>query len=260
MLYYYVFTFGRKTDWIKDATPIEVGAAINKNNLLYALHDDTGDNISSDNMYWGELTGLYWIWKNLKFNDDDVLAFAHYNKKLNINNKKINKLLSSGQYKWIVRKPSVMVKHTYPEDIFALKEVLKDYSPKAYEAWNNIYDEYGASVDGHQNCSNCETFITTYKEFENYCTFLFGVLSQVRTKIGDVDRKPYHKRYCAFLGERLLTVYLYMNGNKSIKYVDLVFNENFLKRNLRSICRAMKISKTPIGKLIHEERVSSYEK
>ena len=62
----YISTFGFKCDWIKNGTPIEVGAA-NRNNFIYSLRDDSGENISNDNAYWGELTGLYWIWKNQRF-------------------------------------------------------------------------------------------------------------------------------------------------------------------------------------------------
>lgn len=39
--------------------PLYVGKS-NKNDLKY-LGDDTGDNISSKNAYYCELTGLYWI-------------------------------------------------------------------------------------------------------------------------------------------------------------------------------------------------------
>lgn len=41
--------------------PLQVGRE-EKEDLGY-LCDNTGDNISAENCYYSELTGLYWIWK-----------------------------------------------------------------------------------------------------------------------------------------------------------------------------------------------------
>ena len=66
-----------KTYWMPEDEiylPIQVGCAINSNDLGYA-RDDSGDNISSKNKNYCELTGLYWAWKNL---DADYIGLAHY--------------------------------------------------------------------------------------------------------------------------------------------------------------------------------------
>ena len=49
-------------------TPIHVGRAISKfkNEMADMIGDDTGDNISSKNGEFCELTAIYWAWKNLK--------------------------------------------------------------------------------------------------------------------------------------------------------------------------------------------------
>ncbi|ASQ48103.1 hypothetical protein BCB68_03465 [Leptotrichia sp. oral taxon 498] len=59
-------------------TPIYVGAKINKENLKY-LKDSTGDNISEKNENFCELTGIYWIWKNV---DADFYGMMHYRRYL----------------------------------------------------------------------------------------------------------------------------------------------------------------------------------
>ena len=53
--------------------PVQVGAE-GKEDLGYTS-DNTGDNISSKNANYCELTGLYWAWKNLSC---DYLGLAHY--------------------------------------------------------------------------------------------------------------------------------------------------------------------------------------
>ena len=53
--------------------PIHVGRE-GKEDLGY-LGDNTGDNISSKNANYCELTGLYWAWKNLKC---DYIGLCHY--------------------------------------------------------------------------------------------------------------------------------------------------------------------------------------
>ena len=44
--------------------PIQVGCAISEKRLPFALHDDEGENISSKNKMYCELTAQYWAWKN----------------------------------------------------------------------------------------------------------------------------------------------------------------------------------------------------
>ena len=53
--------------------PIHVGREGKKD--IGFIGDNTGDNISSLNPYYCELTGLYWAWKNL---DCDYLGLVHY--------------------------------------------------------------------------------------------------------------------------------------------------------------------------------------
>ena len=50
----YISTFGQSVIKVDGGVPIEVGAA-NRNNFIYQLHDNAGENISTENEYYGEL-------------------------------------------------------------------------------------------------------------------------------------------------------------------------------------------------------------
>ena len=58
--------------------PIYVGASLSKKKLDY-LRDDTGNNISNKNKNFCELTGIYWMWKNLNM---DFYGMMHYRRYL----------------------------------------------------------------------------------------------------------------------------------------------------------------------------------
>ena len=62
--------------------PVQVGSE-NAKDLGYQK-DDTGENISSKNPYYCELTGLYWAWKNL---DSEYIGLSHYRRYFAQNNR-----------------------------------------------------------------------------------------------------------------------------------------------------------------------------
>ena len=144
MIKLYISTFGQSVDWIKNGIPIEVGAAL-RNTGGKGLADDVGNNISADNAYWGELTGLYWIWKNCRFDKDDIIGFCHYNKKLDITNKEIIRQIKDNNIQWLALSPCAIVKHSYPKDIEVLENILKEYPPQYYLAFEKLYEHNGSS-------------------------------------------------------------------------------------------------------------------
>ena len=230
MVKLYISTFNNDVSWIKKGIPIEVGADI-RDTFRYELRDNTGDNISGENAYFGELTGLYWIWKNEHFEDSDVIGFCHYNKCLDITPEIAGDLIKKNpSVKWICSDTTEILAHDYLSDIKAIEQVLKENYPLYFDAWTRLYDSNGASRDN--NCYPMQLFYTTKYELDRYCEFLFGVLFKVRDYIGEVDRTSYHKRYCAFLGERLLSVYI-------------------LENKCEIVCIKRKTNKKMVRKLMH---------
>lgn len=272
MIRLYVSTFGKPANWIRSATPIEVGAA-NRNlqKETGILYDDTGDSISQENAYFGELTGLYWIWKNIRFDEKDIIGFCHYNKCLDRNNTESSEIHKSfarhsGPY-WIVREPEVMVPHDYPEDIQRMREILETEETGYLQAWDILYDGKGASREGKANCYAGQMFYADQQSFHDYCDFLFRVLFQLRNAVGDCtgteERPAFHKRYCAFLGERLLSVFLLKN-NREYETREVQYNESILLRAARkarkvlSPIRKNHAEPTLLGKRLMQSHQSSY--
>lgn len=203
MIYLYASTFGSIVRNIPNAIPIEVGAINRK--CHYELRDCVGENISSLNPIYGELTGLYWIWKNIEFNSDDIIGFCHFNKYLRTTNSSLAKVINDKT--WGVKNGESLIPHAYISDIKILCEVLLEKDKKLYDTFVSIYNLDGGSKPGIKIYSG-QMFYATKAEFEHYCEFLFNILFEVYNRIGIVERDKYHSRYIAFLAERLLTLYV----------------------------------------------------
>lgn len=214
----YISTFGKKVINLENSIPIEVGAN-NRSNFLYPVHDTTGNNISNENKYYGELTGLYWIWKNESISDEEMIGYCHYNKCLDIKPKKAHKLLiTEKKFDFLVAEKTYITPHGQKDELQAITTILKDYYPDYFNTWNELY----ASDGSGNECNNAQLFITTGKYFKQYCSFLFDVLEKMRKIVGDKLGSPYDTRYCAFMGERLLSVFIRTNhlryGEYDIRY------------------------------------------
>ena len=209
----FVSTYGYRCIKTTDGIPIEVGA-FGRENFVYKLHDDSGCNISKENKYYGELTGLYWVWKNYDKSQIKYIGYSHYNKKLAITRKEIKEYLSTNEDGWIVAKKASVAMHSDKCEWKIFVEVINDMYPEYYDYFKKIYGEYGES----DCCNTLNMYITTVEEFDKYCEFLFDILAEIRRRIGDNEKHKYDQRYCAFFAERILTWYLLVN-KKRIKEV-----------------------------------------
>jgi hypothetical protein len=210
----FISTFGNKVLHVDHGIPIEVGAK-KRNNFLYSLRDDVKNNISNKNEIFGELTGLYWVWKNEKIKPNDIIGFCHYNKALGISSKKIVKLFEKNKEKnlWITLPSTYIRRHDDEIVNKAFLVVLKEKYPQYYNNWFKFFDK---NMEGNGS-RPANMFITTGNEFNKYCNFLFSVCFEAEKLLHDhMIESRNMKRYCAFMGERLLAVYLYTNNNEVI--------------------------------------------
>lgn len=192
-----------------------VGA--NKGHIFGDCFDDEGDNISEKNKYYCELTGLYWIWKNVK---DDYIGIVHYRRYFSRSLKK-TKLLSEEEIKHKLRKYDIIL----PNRVNLFQPVEKQFS-KMYVSDPNIlkliresvfekspeYIKYYDDVMSGWDVYFCNMMICSKELFDNYCEWLFSILFVLECKVDMTMYDNYQKRLFGFVSERLLKVWVEKNN------------------------------------------------
>jgi hypothetical protein len=247
--------------------PIHVGKALAKIDLGIQ-GDDSGDNISVKNKTYCELTGMYWAWKNLK--NVDIIGLCHYRRFFDFhhqcesffsntvfNNDEYDKIDLSIQendlrklnnHSIIVASPihyEVSLYYDYcrchlSDDFLTLKKVIEGQNELRYiDAFNKVMYQ-------NNKLHNCNMFIMTWKVYNDYCKWLFRILSKVESEIDITNYSPVQKRIFGYMGERLLNVFIEANKLKVYEKKVIWFNDNkivrepklkyFIKRIVNSIC------------------------
>lgn len=192
--------------------PLQVGRAIHDD--LGYIGDDSGDNISAKNPYYGELSGVYWVWKNCT--DVQYVGICHYRRYL-IN--EWDKVLTKSEILDILKDHDVIVtkklslnskyydgyaKNHNIYDLLMTEKVIKEKEPLYYENFVRLV---------HSN----ETYfgnimITSKKIFDEYCKWLFGIFFEVEKYVDFSNYDNYHMRVFGFISEFLLFVWLKTNN------------------------------------------------
>lgn len=188
--------------------PLHVGRACGTD--LGYLGDDTGDSISRWNKYYGELTGLYWLWKN--YPDVDYIGVCHY-RRFFLNEKR--ELMSASDYEVALADADILVsnamyadgpyKDYYGQahnvaDLLAAGEVIKELYPEDYPAFCSVIE--GQKYYFGNLC------VTTKPIFDAYCKWLFSIFFELEKRVDVSSYDDYHKRLFGFLSEELLLVYI----------------------------------------------------
>ena len=195
--------------------PLQVGRE-EKEDLGY-LCDNTGDNISAENCYYSELTGLYWIWKNV--HTYKYVGTCHYRRYL-LNEQE--KIFTEAEYLELLKDydlittKRVVLNNSYHygfatnHNNHALDmtgEVIKELYPE-------YYDTFVQLVNGTETYFG-NMIVTSKKWFDTYCEWLFHIFFEVQKRIclenGEDD---YHKRVFGFISEFLLLVWVRVNHLK----------------------------------------------
>ena len=218
MLKVYVSTFNKKCyNLMPYMVPIEVGAA-GRSEFLYDLHDDSGDNISEKNEYYGELTGLYWIWKNSDLQPEDYIGFYHYNKHFDLNESEITSKMKDNDFIVLYNKVEKFISLRHNQRFY--DQVAEEYCPDFYRFFKEAIQP--TDIDNLYT-SGGNMMITTKKNFDEYYSFLFPMLDRLKELTGEDDSSPYYKRYIAFFAEQAFLPYLkyknYRFASAKIKFV-----------------------------------------
>lgn len=171
--------------------------------------DHTGDNISGKNSSYCELTGIYWLWKNVTC---DVIGICHYRR-------------------YFVREDKLLGRD-YIEHMIEEYPILAPRIGCVQET--NIYEQY-ASVHCAADLDACRTviaeqcaeyldaydfamrsaflwignmWITRKDIFDRYCSWLFPILFEVEKRIDTASYDSYQTRVIGFLAERLFRVWM----------------------------------------------------
>ena len=189
-----------------------------KGHIFGDCFDDVGDNISSKNSNYCELTGLYWLWKNCK---DDYIGICHYRRffsksfRYGVIATEEELLCKLSKYDMIVpfiRKLKMSVKEQYCEssgyeqDLYVIREILKEKYP-------DYVPYYDLIINGN-NVYFANMLVTTKEIFDRYCEWLFDILFEAEKRIDISEYNPYQKRIYGFLAERLLIVWIHYNKIK----------------------------------------------
>lgn len=240
-------------------TPIHVGRDLNTSSWLEEnmIGDNTGDNISSKNNRYCELTAQYFAWKNLeKLNNPEYIGFLHYRRLLNFNSLTEYPTNKDGQiefpfvndklYELFGLSEEDLIKEIQQYDVLTVKpfDVQTTRSTNNYKQYadcHNIrdydlaikcliekYPDFKKAIEIYNNSNmayftNC--FVMKISLFKEYAEWLFSILFEIESDI-KFYKDNYQNRVMGFLSERLFGIYLThlkLSGKIKIKELQPVF-------------------------------------
>lgn len=194
--------------------PLQVGAE-GKADLGY-IRDNTGENISSKNPNFCELTGIYWIWKNC---DDDYKGLVHYRRYFGKSNlsSRISDIYSYNELRTMLdknveiilpykerflqnAKDELMISCCTEKIFEQLRQAVLRVHPESIDAFNAFFTQNTCTLFNMMFCKK--------EIFDDYCGWLFDILFELEKHVKLDSLNEYQKRLYGFLSERLLNVWV----------------------------------------------------
>lgn len=236
--------------------PLHVGRE-KKEDLGY-LGDNTGDNISDKNSSYCELTGMYWLWKNVSC---DVIGICHYRRYFI----KDEAIIDKQDIEALLDKYEIIV----PEcGCVKEKDLWNDYDKKHFISDMEIcrivieqkHPEYVKAFDVVMSgmlFSTGNMWITKKHIFDRYCGWLFDILFEVERRIDITGYDEYQTRVMGFLSERLFRVWLMMQNEKITGIpIKMILPEEFdnAQKKISLVKRYIELQIAPIIEMNERDR------
>lgn len=204
------------------------------------LSDNMGDNISHLNLYLNELTGIYWVWKNIKV---PIVGFCHYRRFFTESENddfSYDKILSKQKIIEYLKDYDMLIgKYTFTNTIqkeinytMCNKQIIDTITTVLKKYILQLYPQYIFNFDKVMNsywCYRCHLFITRNYILDAYCKWLYSFLIDATNEILeliDLKNKNFsNRRAIAYVIERMLTVWL-SNQNLKLKEFTIMIDNN----------------------------------
>lgn len=223
---------------------------VGKNKDLFEkdfLRDDVGENISDLNIYFNELTAIYWIYKHIdEYKDIDNIGFVHYRrffifdecnkfikvaKKLDrelieVSNNQLDSLFEEADFALPYLNYTKSVKAHFLKahpafDLDVMGNIIKQKYPGNY---GDFLEYFAGNKEFLYNM-----FIAKKDVFIKYCDFIFDVLFEYK-KQSDLNDRLY-------ISERLTGIFftnLIKNGYKCKEMPVLLTREKDLSKGVKT--------------------------
>lgn len=219
----------------KDAmyVPLQVGHALRGTLHESYLRDDEGeDNISGQNSYFSELTGMYWIWKQCR--DTDYVGVCHYRRFPVIRECGRERLMTEedcerifSEYDLITTEKLTLHSNYYEGfavdhnlyDLQVTEQVVREKYPDYSECFERLV--HGNQVYFGNIC------VMPKGLYDEYCDWLFHILFEVQRRIDVTGYDGYRKRVFGFLSEFLQMVWIQVNGLRPYECRIAIIGEKF---------------------------------
>jgi len=188
-------------------TPVHAGAAFATTSLA-DVRDDEGDNISELNVFYSEMSVLYWVWKNIIPNvaEDIFLGLCHYRRHFDTGQLLLGKLQSE-KVDIVLTCPEINVNGNI-EYYFKNGAIKPPVMRLLLDILENSSPEYASSVRRILQCKMLHPFnmcIMKRNWLERYCRWVFDVCAQLHEKC--LQQNLAEKRYLGFITELLLPAF-----------------------------------------------------